>query len=246
MLCPYCSSPRHTLCAAGFNIDVVLSTFDSGANAAESLCSLASAAAQTHLLGNQTSGSSDQAEQSVLVVLPVFTNTGLGAFGRSLCQAFLPQCYRPEPVATLHIDGCDFIAHPGQVQFVQLPVPNARRVHLLLVGMGTNIETFRKNICGLIGTAIDSAVSGQYSQLVVALSDLTGAQLIGQQIAATVRCRLSTAIVEDHVDKVLAQLTLVANCDQVDGICHGIDIQGPLCSNCTHPRAASVRLATDK
>lgn len=245
MLCPYCSSPRHTLCAAGFNVDVQLSTFDAGANAAESLCSLAAASAQTHLLGNHTTNTDAHNEESVLVVLPVFTNTGLGAFGRSLCQAFLPQCYRPEPVATLHVDGGDFIAHPGQVQFVQLPVPNARRVNLLLVGMGSNIETFRKNICGLIGTAIDSAVSGQYAQLVVALSDLTGAQLAGQQIAATVRCRLSTAIVEDNVDKVLRQLTLVANSDQVDDICHGIDIQGPLCSNCTHPRAASVRLSTD-
>ena len=245
MLCPYCSSPRHTLCAAGFNVDVQLSTFDAGANAAESLCGLAAASAQTHLLGNQTTNTNAHTDESVLVVLPVFTNTGLGAFGRSICQAFLPPCYPSEPVATLPVDGRDFIAHPGQVQFVQLPVPNARRVNVLLVGMGTNIETFRKNICGLIGTAIDSAVSGQYAQLVVALSDLTGAQLPGQQIAATVRCRLSTAIVEDKVDKVLRQLTLVANSDQVDGICHGIDIQGPLCSNCTHPRAASVRLSTD-
>lgn len=245
MLCPYCSSPRHNLCAAGFNVDVQLSTFDAGANAAESLCSLAAASAQTHLLGNHTTNTDAQTDESVLVVLPVFTNTGLGEFGRSICQSFLPHCYRSEPVATVHVDGGDFIAHPGQVQFVQLPVPNARRVNLLLVGMGSNIETFRKNVCGLIGTAIDSAVSGQYAQLVVALSDLTGAQLAGQQIAATVRCRLSTAIVEDNVDKVLRQLTLVANSDQVDGICHGIDIQGPLCSNCTHPRAASVRLSTD-
>ncbi len=245
MLCPYCSSPRHTLCAAGFNIDVQLSTFDAGANAAESLCSLAGASTQTHLLGNQTTNTDAHTDESVLVVLPVFTNTGLGAFGRSICQAFLPQSYRAEPVATVHVDGADFIAHPGQVQFVQLPVQNNRRVNILLVGMGTNVETFRKNICGLIGTAIDSAVSGQYAQLVVALSDLTGAQLAGQQIAATARCRLSMAIVEDHVDKVLRQLTLVANSDQTDAICHGIDVQGPLCSNCTHPRAASVRLPTD-
>lgn len=246
MLCTYCSSPRHTLCAAGFNVLVQLSKFDAGSNAAESLCSLAGKSAQTDLLGNQTTYSNTHTDESLLVVLPVFTNTGLGSFGRSIVQAFLPQYYRPEPVATLHVDGGDFIAHPGQVQFVQLPVQNARRVNILLVGMGSNIDTFRKNICGLIGTAIDSAVSGQYAQLVVALSDLTGTQMMGQQIAATVRCRLSTAIVEDHVDKVLRQLTLVAHSDQVDGICHGIDIQGPLCSNCTHPRAASVHLATDK
>lgn len=243
MLCPHCSSSRHILCAAGFRVNVNFATFTE--NADEHLKAVAGEVIQHHLIGpdstqqtpSHTQGGNlkqDKRDVGVLVALPVFQDSGLGAYGLGLLKARAPQRLKDGKLDTSFAF--------GQTEFIELPAQGGRRINVLLVGLGALSDCDKKGLCGLVGTAVDSAVSGLYSHLVIALGDLTGARLYGQQLGAVTRCRLSITMVEDDSDAVLSEMTLVVRQEQVDALCQGIDIPAPICASCNHPRAGVIKL----
>lgn len=243
MLCPHCSSPRHILCAAGFRVNVNFTTFTGNADA--HLTAVADSKIQQHLIGPDAPAHTpshiqggtikqDKRDVGILVALPAFSDTGLGEFGLSLFTARAPRRLKDGKLDT-HFDF-------GQTEFVELPAVDGRRVNVLLVGLGELSECNKKGLCGLVGTAVDSAVSGLYSHLVIAASDLTGAHLYGQQLGAVARCRLSITVVEDDTDTVLSEMTIVVKEEQVAALCEGIDIPAPICASCNHPRAGIIKL----
>lgn len=261
MICPHCCSPRHFLCAAGFRVSVNISTMAGDAD--ECIQTLAHSAKQRHLLGPTTKAapaapaapqqtesgatagetSSEptsilaQAEAltlgSTLVVLPVFSDTGLGSFGLALIQTQAPQL--------LDNGSLTIAPETGKTALVQLYSPDAPLGNILLIGLGTESLCQRTGLCGLVGSAIDQAVAGGYTHLVVALADFSETHLDGRQIGAVARCRLSVAVVEDEVDRTLNEMTLVVKPQQVETICQGIEVPGMLCASCSHPQATTQR-----
>lgn len=256
MLCPHCSSARHILCAEGFRVNVNFSTFGSTDDALTSIKAIAASCGQTHLLGPEpdskrapvvieASMAKVKRDESVLLVLPSFQDTGLGVYGRDVLGALSPANLSEEVAGVVKPRFGDqiFDGEFASTQVLNLAPLDGQRLSVLVIGLGKRDDCTKKGLCGLIGTAVDSAVSGLYSHLVVAISDFTGAPIYGQQLGAVSRCRLSIAVVEDAADLVLSEMTLVVNVDQVAGLCQGIDIAGPLCSHCNHPRAGTIKLA---
>ncbi len=254
MLCPHCSSPRHILCDEGFRVNVNFSTFGSADDAMKSIKAIAASVGETHLLGPQpdsqkapvVTGSMAKVkrDESVLLVLPSFQDTGLGVYGRGVLTALSPANLSEvkDGVVKPKFDDQVFDGAFASTHALTLAPIDGQRLSVLVIGLGKRDDCSKKGLCGLIGTAVDSAVSGLYSLLVVAISDFTGAPIYGQQLGAVSRCRLSIAVVEDAADLVLSEMTLVVNVDQVAGLCQGIDIAGPLCSHCNHPRAGTIKL----
>ncbi len=257
MLCPHCSSPHHNLCAAGFRVEVDMTTLP---QALSDFSTPALDQSKSHLLGSHsvTDNSSD-AKPSILVVLPVFADTGLGTYGSALLAARAPEVLKDGKLSIP-----DFQGASAQTHLIDLPASPSvddqtndaktsaaqdaiePTLHILLVGLGdrTTIET--KGMCGLVGSALDGAVSGLHNHLVIAASDFNSAPNIGQQIAALTRCRLTVALLEEQAALVLSHLTLIVESEQVPAICRGVDIAGPLCGSCSHPRTAIINISRSK
>ena len=271
MICPFCCSPRHFLCAAGFRISVNLKTYDPGQPGDDRKQSLTELP-KRHLLGPENkpqeaaptietanvdciAGSTpvgsatteSTASSSIttvstlaeaetyllahsLVVLPVFSDCGAGEFGQALLAARAPQLF--------HDGKLNCQSEFGQSTLV-VTSDSGKPEHILLIGLGSRANCSRSALCGLVGSAIDKAVFGGYNHLVVALADFSGASIDGRQLGAVARCRLSVAVVEEHIDRKLEELTLVVRTDQVEAICSGIEVPGLLCSSCSHPLAGT-------
>ncbi|MBS1994642.1 MAG: hypothetical protein JSS83_29220 [Cyanobacteria bacterium SZAS LIN-3] len=242
MICPHCSSPRHNLCAAGFRLEVDMTTLADA-------CSDFSAAhlheSKAHLLGTpapaaETEPANVPFSSSTLVVLPAFEDTGLGTYGSQLAAARIPAVLKD---GKLEIGA--FHGQYGQTHLVVMASddnPAGERMNVLFIGLGKRAECAEKSVCGLVGTALESAVSGLYEHVVIAMSDFTGATVNGRQIGAVSRCRLAQSIIEDQSDRVLQRMTLIVQAEQVPALCQGIDITGPLCSSCDHPHAGMMIL----
>ncbi|MBU6451880.1 MAG: hypothetical protein KGS72_08900 [Cyanobacteria bacterium REEB67] len=232
MLCPHCNSPRHNLCAAGFRLEVDLTTLTDA-------CSDFSAAhlnqSKLHLLGPQAPFS-----DSTLVVLPVFSDTGLGSYGAKLTADRLTALLKNHK-----LDIPSFQGEYGQTHLVVMAPdanPHGVRMNVLFIGIGPQYEGGYKSVCALVGTALESAVSGNYEHVVLALSDFDSTIVSGRQIGAFSRCRVAQAIVENQIDCVLKRITLIAQSEQITSLCQGIDISGPLCAACDHPFAGAIVL----
>lgn len=251
MLCPHCSSPHHNLCAAGFRVEVDMTTLP---QALSDFSTPALNQSKSHLLGSHsvTDNSSD-AKPSILVVLPVFADTGLGTYGSALLAARAPEVLKDGKLSIP-----DFQGASAQTHLIDLPASpsvdvqtsdnqtSEPSVHILLVGLGDRSAIETKGMCGLVGSALDGAVSGLHNHLVIAVSDFNSAPNSGQQIAALTRCRLTVALLEEQAALVLSHLTLIVESEQVPAICRGVDIAGPLCSSCSHPRTAVINLSRSR
>lgn len=251
MLCPHCSSPHHNLCAAGFRVEVDMTTLP---QALSDFSTPALDQSKSHLLGSHsvTDNSSD-AKPSILVVLPVFADTGLGTYGSALLAARAQEVLKDGKLSIP-----DFQGASAQTHLIDLPASpsvdvqtgadqtSEPTVHVLLVGLGDRSTVETKGMCALVGTALDGAVIGLHNHLVIAVSDFNTAPTSGQQIAALTRCRLTVALVEEQAALVLSRLTLIVESDQVSSICRGIDIAGPLCGSCSHPRTAVINISRSK
>jgi hypothetical protein len=190
---------------------------------------------KVHLLGPQAPFSN-----STLVVLPVFSDIGLGSYGAKLAADRLTAVLKNHKLAIK-----SFQAEYGQTHLVVMAPdanPHGVRMNVLFIGMGPQYEGAYKSVCALVGTALESAVSGNYEHVVLALSDFSGDVVTGRQIGAFSRCRVAQAIVENQVDCVLKRITLVAQNEQIATLCQGIDISGPLCASCDHPHAGTITL----
>lgn len=257
MLCPHCSSPHHNLCAAGFRVEVDMTTLP---QALSDFSTPALDQSKSNLLGSHSeSNSSNDAQPSILVVLPVFADTGLGTYGSALLAARAPEALKDGKLSIP-----DFQGASAQTHLIDLPAsrssadqPNDAKtsaaqdaieptVHILLVGLGDRSAIETKGMCGLVGSALDGAVSGLHNHLVIAVSDFNSAPGTGQQIAALTRCRLTVALLEEQAALVLSHLTLIVESEQVPAICRGVAIAGPLCGSCSHPRTAIINLSRSK
>jgi hypothetical protein len=242
MLCPHCSSSHHNLCAAGFRVEVDMTTLP---QALSDFSTPALDQGKAHLLGSTPV---ETGTHSILVVLPVFSDTGLGSYGSALLAARAPELLKD---GKLNI--ADFEGASAQTHLIDLPPSpsasngsdtsvNEPTAHVLLVGLGSRSASETKGLCAVVGSALDGAVSGLHNHLVIAVSDYNSDPSSGQQIAALTRCRLAVALVEEKAALVLSRLTLVVESEQVPAICRGVEIAGPLCSSCSHPRTAIVNL----
>ncbi|MBX9941005.1 MAG: hypothetical protein K2Y32_17215 [Candidatus Obscuribacterales bacterium] len=256
MLCPHCNSPRHMLCADGFRhkvaVNVDFSIVGADADAASVLSALARGESN-NLLGPGTSESNVgvsglikpvRKDESLLVVLPVYADIGLADFGRALFRTFLPASL-VDTASGVTVRGADGLVFPGtfgSTMSIALPEQNGQRTTALLIGLGSRSDCERKGLCGLVGTSLDSALSGLYSHLVIDLADFTDTAVHGREIGSVSRCRLSLAILEDDAQLVLSEMSLLVKPNQVSALCEGIDVAGPLCSHCNHPRTGTIKL----
>lgn len=256
MLCPHCNSPRHMLCAEGFRhkvaVNVNFAIFGADTGASKLLTALA-CGESNNLLGPGRTDAHVGAggvikpvrkDESILVVLPVYADLGLAEFGKALLRSLLPNSL-VETAGGVTARGADGLAFPGtfgSTMSVALPEQNGQRTTALLIGLGSHSDCGRKGLCGLLGTSLDSALSGLYSHLVIALSDFTDTAVHGREIGSVSRCRLSLAIVEDDAQLVLSEMSLLVKPNQVAALCEGIDVAGPLCSHCNHPRTGTIKL----
>ncbi|MFA7340087.1 MAG: hypothetical protein WC028_25130 [Candidatus Obscuribacterales bacterium] len=249
MLCPHCSSPHHNLCAAGFRVEVDMTTLP---QALSDFSTSALDHSKSHLLGSQSeSNNSSDAKPSILVVLPVFSDTGLGTYGSALLAARAPEVLKDGKLTIPDFQGSSAQTH--LIDLLGTPAKEATAasddqtreptVHVLLVGLGNRSSVETKVMCAVVGSALDGAVSGLHNHLVIAVSDFSSAPNSGQQIAALTRCRLTVALVEEQAALVLSRLTLIVESEQVPAICRGVAIAGPLCSSCSHPRTAIINLS---
>jgi hypothetical protein len=220
----------------------------------DAMCDFSAAslkATHSHLLGcnsqpctRNTTGGNNLPEastnSSLLVVLPVFSDTDLGAYGAALLASRAPQM-----LLNGKLDIAGFHGSWGQIHLLDLssdPEPSARRMNVLFVGQGNRSDSNNKGFCGLVGSALDSGLRGHYDHIVIATSDFTGAPINGQLIGAVARCRLAVTIVEDQADLIVRRMTLIVHPEQLSPLCRGIEIAGPLCSNCDHPRAGTLKI----
>jgi len=233
MICPHCSSPRHNLCAPGFQLEVEMTTLSDALNG---LCSNFFQTRHSHLLGTETDCSSVAAGSGkVLVVVPVFEDTGLGDYAMALLGARAPQLLQGRKPGLIHFQGSY-----GQVHLLDFSCENdseSANLSVLFVGQGEKAGADKMHFCGLVGTGLDNSLTGHYSQLVIDIADFTDGAVDGRLIGAVARCRLATSIVEEKAEQTLRRMTLIAHDNQVEGLCHGISIAGPLCSSCSHPHA---------
>jgi len=189
-----------------------------------------------HLLG-ATNGSDSGVDSNgkILIVVPVFGDTGLGDYAMALLGARAPQLLQGRKLRLSHFQGSY-----GQVHLLDFSCENdsdSANLSILLVGQGEKAGSDNMHFCGLVGTGLDNCLTGHYRQLVIAIADFTNSAVDGRLIGAVARCRLATSIVEDKSEQTLRRMTLIAHDSQVEGLCHGISIAGPLCSSCSHPHA---------
>ena len=243
MLCPHCSSPHHNLCAAGFSVEVDMTTLP---QALSDFSTSSLSHSKSQLLGSTTTKPvCSDAKPSILVVLPVFSDTGLGTYGSALLAARAPEVLKDGQLSIADFQGASAQTH--LIDLLSTPSIDNQTiettVHVLLVGLGNRSAVETKVMCAVVGSALDGAVSGLHNHLVIAVSDFSSAPNSGQQIAALTRCRLTVALVEEQAALVLSRLTLIVESEQVPAICRGVDIAGPLCSSCSHPRTAMINLS---
>lgn len=258
MLCPHCSSPRHVLCTEGFRYKAAVNVnFAIVAADTDALTTLAGLTADTttatNLLGPGPHVSEKCArgilhpvrnDESLLVVLPVFQDSGLAPFGKALLTATQPErlVQTTSGLTALDEHGKSFSGSYGCTMSLSLPEQNGQRSTALLIGLGNRSDCSKKGLCALLGTSIDSALSGLYNHLVIALADFTETAVLGREIGSVSRCRLSLAIVEDNAQLVLTEMSLLVKQEQVAALCQGIDVAAPLCINCNHPRSGTIKL----
>jgi len=128
----------------------------------------------------------------------------------------------------------------GQVHLLDFSCENdsqSANLGVLLVGQGEKAGADKMHFCGLVGTGLDTCLTGKYSQIVIAIADFTDTAVDGRLIGAVARCRLATSIVEEKVALTLRRMTLISHDNQVAELCHGIAVSGPLCAGCSHPHA---------
>ena len=123
MLCPHCSSPRHNLCAPGFRLEVDMIKL---ADATGDFSAASMDCQHRHLLGlenpPETLPSAEQgkptpvsAKTNVLIALPVFTDCGLGSYGRALLANRAPQMLQGNKIDLPGFDGSY-----GQIHLIDL------------------------------------------------------------------------------------------------------------------------------
>lgn len=243
MNCAHCGSPKHNLCEAGFKIEVEMVSFSADSDAAKPRYHEAQ-----HLLGPvinlpssvscKEGASGCQNGDCAVVVVPCFSDAPLGAYGLSLLTAFAPELLKD---GALNVE--NFHGHIGETKRVECvdkiccQSHNRHRVTALLVGLGEKAICTREALCGMVGSGIDLSIKGSFGRLVVPLVDMAPAtSLTGQELAAVSRCRLAVATVEEHAERTLSKMTLMAAPEQMDALCWGIEIPGPFCRFCNHPR----------
>lgn len=258
MLCPHCSSPRHLLCAEGFRhkvaVNVNFTVIGADSQPAAILSGLTAIAPKTtNLLGPGPHIAKESAhgtlaaihsDESLLIVLPLFEDSGLADFGQALLQTYKPELLTATAGGRTILDGNGqaFSGHYATTMSVSLPAQDGQRTTALIIGLGKRQDCAKKGLCALLGTAIDSALSGLYNHLVVALADFNETAVQGREIGSVSRCRLSLAIVEDNAQLVLNEMTLLVKQDQVSALCQGIDVAAPLCTSCSHPHSGFIKL----
>jgi len=197
--------------------------------------------------GDQLIQSESTAKTNILIVLPVFTDSGLGVYGKALLAA-----RAPELLVAGQLNITDSTGAMGQIHLFDLSsssssssssqISDAWRMNVLVIGQGKSDDVRDKGFCGFVGSALDSGLRGRYDHIVIAVADFTGGPVNGQMIGAVARCRLAFSIIEDHSELVVRRMTLIVHPDQLASLCRGIEIAGPLCSSCSHPSGGRLNL----
>src|SRR3990167_6681252 len=161
MLCPHCSSPHHNLCAAGFSVEVDMTTLP---QALSDFSTSSLSHSKSQLLGSTTTKPvCSDAKPSILVVLPVFSDTGLGTYGSALLAARAPEVLKDGQLSIADFQGASAQTH--LIDLLAAPDKKATAasddhttettVHVLLVGLGNRSSVETKVMCAVVGSALD-------------------------------------------------------------------------------------------